>query len=213
MLFTEANFNRIKDNQVYKENFTNYLTLQAFNNYIEEVLESKNINILINNIIRIINIINEREEDNSKLEIKELILKANLSENQKVFKDTVDLSDSNSDDKFIIINRVINESLRRNLDEKLDLLIELEKLSEFFYPNFSDKLSMKKFEKKIKEKSTYKDNQDENLNIKELYKKLTEDNKKDLLNYLLKDKGLIQIVKAKLEGMKNDFYPSKLQSN
>jgi len=213
VLFTEANFNRIKDNQVYKENFTNYLTLQAFNNYIEEVLESKNINILINNIIRIINIINEREEDNSKLEIKELILKANLSENQKVFKDTVDLSDSNSDDKFIIINRVINESLRRNLDEKLDLLIELEKLSEFFYPNFSDKLSMKKFEKKIKEKSTYKDNQDENLNIKELYKKLTEDNKKDLLNYLLKDKGLIQIVKAKLEGMKNDFYPSKLQSN
>ena len=150
MILTNANFNRIKNEPEYKEHFSDYLTLEAFDKHIEETLETKNINILINNIIRIMSIINEIEEDNSRLEIKELILKANLSQNRNNFENTLNLLDKSSDEK---INRIIDTSLKDNLDEKIDLLIELENLSKFFYPDFSEKLIMDKFEEVVEEES------------------------------------------------------------
>ena len=191
MIFTEANFNRIKDNQVYKENFSNYPTLQEFDKYVEEILEIENINILINNIIRIINIINDKEEDNAQLEIKELILKANLSKNQEVFKNTIESLDSSSYDKFIRINKIINKSLQRNLDEKLELLIELEKLSKFFYPDFSDKLVMQEFKKDEKKNNEPKkiNNKNKEIKIEEICEKLTLEEVSEMITCLVKKWG------------------------
>jgi len=146
MIFTQANFNRIKDGKDYQLNFNNCSTVEELDKYIENILEIKNINILVNNIIKIINIVNEIEEDNTKLEIKELILKANLSKNRGNFKDTLTFLAKSSDERIIRINRIIDKTLVENLDEKIDLLIQLEKLSEVFYPDFSDKLIMNRFE-------------------------------------------------------------------
>ena len=146
MILTQANFNRIKDNKEYQLSFNNCSTLEEFDKYIEDTLETTNINILINNIIKVMNIITEIEEENVQLEIKELILKANLSKNRENFKDTLTFLGKSSDERIVRINRIINKTLLENLDEKIDLLIQLEKLSEFFYPDFSDKLIMNNFE-------------------------------------------------------------------
>jgi len=152
MLLTQSNFNRIKNEESYKINFSSYETVEEFNNYVKEILEVENINILINNIIRIMNIINETNEDNSELEIKELILKANLSENSENFKEALSFLGKSSDEKILRINRIIDKKILDNLDNKINLLIKLEKLSTFFYPNFSDKIVMNTFTEKLIEK-------------------------------------------------------------
>jgi hypothetical protein len=151
MILTQSNFHRIKENEKYKLNFNSYFTIESFNNYIKKTLETENINILINNIIRVVNIINEVEEDNAELEIKELILKANLSKNIENFKYILSFLDKSSDEKILRINRVIDKTLLKNIDTKLELLIKLEKLSEYFYPSFSDKLIMNRFKEIPKE--------------------------------------------------------------
>jgi len=153
MILTQANFNRIKENKDCQSIINEYTTLEAFDKHIEETLESKNINILINNIIRIMSIINDGKEDTTHLEIKELILKANLSQNRENFKNALTFLDKSSDEKIRKINRIIDTSLKDNLNEKIDLLIELENLSKFFYPDFSEKLIMDKFEEVREEES------------------------------------------------------------
>ena len=153
MILTQANFNRIKENKNYQSIINEYSTLEAFDKHIEETLETKNINILINNIIKIMSIINNVKEDITHLEIKEIILKANLSKNSENFKNTLTFLDKNSDEKIIRINKIIDTSLKDNLDEKIDLLIELENLSKFFYPDFSEKLIMDKFEEVVEAES------------------------------------------------------------
>ena len=163
MILTESNFNRIKDEESYKVNFTHYQTVEAFNSYVKNTLETENINILINTIIRIMNIINETDEDNAQLEIKELILKANLSKNNENFKELLNFLEHSSDEKIIRINRIIDKKLLNNLDEKIALLIKIEKLSTFFYPDFSDKIIMHRFKEHIIEEkneveTTYEDN-------------------------------------------------------
>ena len=196
MIFTESNFNRIKNEESYKLNFNNYQTVEAFNSYVKNTLETENINILINTIIRIMNIINETDEDNAQLEIKELILKANLSKNNENFKDLLSCLEHSSDEKIIRINKIIDENLFHNLGEKINLLIEIEKLCEYFYPDFSDRLIMKKFIEKSQEKVFPKEKQKEelidyaNLDIEKLYKELTDEQKDSLMDCLSKDKNI-----------------------
>jgi len=163
MLLTQSNFNRIKNEESYKINFSSYETVEEFNSYVKEILEVENINILINNIIRIMNIINETNEDNSELEIKELILKVNLSENSENLKEVLSFLGDSSDKRILRINRIINKKILDNLDNKINLLIKLEKVSTFFYPNFSDKIVMnafteKRIEKKVETRIIDKDN-------------------------------------------------------
>ena len=163
MILTESNFNRIKNEESYKINFSSYETVEEFNSYVKEILEVENINILINNIIRIMNIINETNEDNSELEIKELILKVNLSENSENLKEVLSFLGDSSDKRILRINRIINKKILDNLDNKINLLIKLEKVSTFFYPNFSDKIVMnafteKRIEKKVETRIIDKDN-------------------------------------------------------
>jgi len=139
VIFTESNFNRIKDKDNYKD-FNKYQTVEEFDTYIENTLDTENINILLNGIVRIINIINKTEEDNGEIEIKELILKANLSRNKNSFKELLVNNLENSDDRIRVINRIIDKKLLDNLDKKIELLIKIEELCEYFYPDFSDKL-------------------------------------------------------------------------
>jgi len=178
VIFTESNFNRIKDEESYNINFSSHKTVESFNSYVKNILDIENINILINNIIRIINIINETKEDNSELEIKELILKANLSENSENFKEVVSFLDKSSDDKIIKINRIIDKNLLDNLDKKIDLLIKLEGVCEYFYPNFSNKLIMNRFEES-----------NQKHNIDEIYQQLTREQALKLISYLVKRFG------------------------
>lgn len=149
MILTESNFNRIKDEESYNLNFNNYQTVEKFNNHIKDTLEVENINIVINTIIRIMNIINEVNEDNTELEIKELILKANLSKNSENFKELLSFLENSSDEKILRINRIIDKKLLDNLDKKINLLIKIEKLCEDFYPEFSDKIVMNTFKEHI----------------------------------------------------------------
>jgi len=199
MILTNANFNRIKNEPEYKEYFSDYLTLEAFDKHIEETLETKNINILINNIIRIMSIINDGKEDTTHLEIKELILKANLSQNRNNFENTLNLLDKN---------------LLTNLDKKINLLIKLEKLSKFFYPNFLNKLVMKKFEEEDAEVTNSKPSQKKELNIKDFHSKLSKEDKEKLLDFLLKDlfpllfNKIKKIISTVTKGKKNDTNPS-----
>ena len=151
MLLTQSNLNRVKDTKEYKENFNQYTTVEELDIYIANTLEIDNINILVNNIIRVINIINGIEDNNETLEIKELILKANLSENRENFKNILELLESSSDEKIIRINRIFDKTLLNNLDKKIDLLIKLEDISKLFYPNFTDKLIMNTFKEEIEE--------------------------------------------------------------
>ena len=163
MIFTESNFNRIKDKDNYKD-FNKYQTVEEFDTYIENTLDTEHINILLNGIVRIINIINKTEEDNGEIEIKELILKANLSRNKNSFKELLVNNLENSDDRIRVINRIIDKKLLDNLDKKIELLIKIEELCEYFYPDFSDKLIMKDF------KETFidvKKDESENINITE----------------------------------------------
>ena len=189
MIVTESNFNRIKDEESYKINFSSHETIESFNSYVKNILDIENINILINNIIRIINIINEKNEDNSELEIKELILKANLSENSENFKEVLGLLGDSSDEKILKINRIIDKKLLENLDTKIDLLIELEGVCEYFYPNFSDKLIMNRFEESIQKDhiDEKQKNKHQKLNIDKLCKQLTEEEAEKLIQ-CLKDK-------------------------
>ena len=146
MILTESNFNRIKDKKEYLSHFGNYQTLAEFDSYINNTLEVDNINILVNNIIRVIYICDELEGNDEILEIKELVLKANLSENGKEFIKLLPLLDSYSDEKIQRINRIFDKTLLNNLDKKIELLIKLEDISKLFYPNFQDKLVMEKIE-------------------------------------------------------------------
>ena len=214
MILTNANFNRIKNEPEYKEHFSDYLTLEAFDKHIEETLETKNINILINNIIRIMSIINDGKEDTTHLEIKELILKANLSQNRNNFENTLNLLDKNADEKMIKLNRIIDKNLLTNLDKKINLLIKLEKLSKFFYPNFLNKLVMKKFEEEDAEVTNSKPSQKKELNIKDFHSKLSKEDKEKLLDFLLKDlfpllfNKIKKIISTVTKGKKNDTNPS-----
>jgi len=163
MILTQSNFNRIKDKESYKANFSSYETVEEFNSYVKEILEVENINILINNIIRIMNIINETNEDNSELEIKELILKVNLSENSENLKEVLSFLGDSSDKRILRINRIIDKKILDNLDTKMDLLIKLEEVCGYFYPKFSDKIVMNTFkeefiEKKVEKEIIHEDN-------------------------------------------------------
>jgi len=163
MILTESNFNRIKNEENYKANFSSYETVEEFNSYVKEILEVENINILINNIIRIMNIINETNEDNSELEIKELILKVNLSKNSENLKEVLSFLGDSSDKRILRINRIIDKKILDNLDTKIDLLIKLEEVCGYFYPKFSDKIVMNTFkeefiEKKVEKEIIHEDN-------------------------------------------------------
>ena len=201
MILTQANFNRIKDEESYKVNFNNYQTVEEFNDYIKDTLEAENINILINNIIRIMNIINETNEDNTELEIKELILKANLSKNSKNFTEVLKNNlDKSSDSRIIRINRIFDKKLLNNLDEKIALLRKLEKLCEYFYPDFSDRLSMQIFKEIVKEENISIENKKRKidystLDITELCKELTDKQKDSLIDCLLEDQNIWDKIK------------------
>jgi hypothetical protein len=197
VIFTESNFNRIKENEVYLSNFSSYQNSTELNRYILDKLETDNLNILINNIIRIINIANGLEEDNSELEVKELILKVNLSINKENFKNILSIS-CDSDKKIKRIKRIFNESLSKNIDDKIEFLIKLEKLSELFYPNFSDKLILEEFKEEVQEEIEV-ERKKEKIDIKECYSHLTESQKDDLLHRLLKEKTFIEKAKILLK--------------
>lgn len=210
MILTESNFNRIKDKESYKVNFNNYQTVEEFNNYVKDTLEVENINILINNIIRIINIINERDEYNTELEIKELILKANLSENSEKLKEVLSFLKNSSDIRIIKINRIFDDKLLNKLDDKINLLIKIEKMCEYFYSDFSDKLVMQSFKEVLKEKNTSIENKKRTidysaLNITEFCQELTDSQKNSLIGCLLKDKIILDKVKNFLDKTKNFF--------
>ncbi len=150
MLFTSAQFDKIKEMSVYKDSFDNY---EDFNNHIDDKLGTDNVVIFVSNILNIMSIYNTGKIDNKSndtLEIKELIIKANMSQNKDVLLHL--LGKLNSKDKRIIsIDKIIDKELLDKTEKKLDYLIYLEQICKEFYPNFDDKIVLSKFHKKMQD--------------------------------------------------------------